>query len=142
MKPRISMVTLGVKDVPAAAAFYREGLRLPQRESPPQVAFFTLDGTWLGLFGWADLAKDAGISVISGKEGASGFSGITLSHNVVSEKEVGRVMDQALAAGASLVKEPLRAAWGGFHGYFADPDGHLWEVAHNPYFWVGPPEKR
>jgi len=135
MKPRISLITLGVGDVAAAARFYEEGLGLPRRESPPDVAFFPLAGTWLALYGRAALAEDAGLPA----EG-SGFRGVALAHNVASEAEVDAVFEQAVAAGGSLVKRPQRAFWGGYSGYFADPDGHLWEVAHNPHFWVGPPD--
>ena len=137
MKSRISMVSLGVKDVPASAAFYREGLGFPQIESPPQVAFFNLDGSWLGLCGREELAKDAGVS-----SKGQGYTAINLCHNVVSEREVRRVMEDAVYAGATEVKKPQPASWGGYHGYFADPDGHLWEVCYNPFMWVGPPDKR
>ncbi len=133
MKPRISMITLGVRDLDAAVRFYEQGLGFPRRESPPQVAFFTLDGTWLGLYPREALAADATVSA----EG-SGFEGFTLSHNVVSEAEVDEVLDQAVAAGAALVKLGKMVFWGGYSGYFRDLDGHLWEVAHNPLFWVGP----
>jgi catechol 2,3-dioxygenase-like lactoylglutathione lyase family enzyme len=133
MKPRISMITLGVRDLAAAVRFYATGLGFPRMESPPDVAFFTLNGTWLGLYGRDDLAADAGVP----PEG-SGFEAVALAHNVQSEAEVDAVMDQALAAGAVLVKAPQKVFWGGYSGYFRDPDGHLWEVAHNPLFWVGP----
>jgi uncharacterized glyoxalase superfamily protein PhnB len=102
-------------------------------ESPPEVAFFTLNGTWLGLYGRDALARDATVTA----EG-EGFESFALAHNVESEAEVDEVMSQALAAGATLVKTAQKVDWGGYSGYFADPDGHLWEIAHNPYFWVGP----
>lgn len=137
MKPRISMVSLGVKDVAASAAFYREGLGLPQIESPPQVAFFKLEGAWLGLCERAELAKDAGVSAQG-----QGYTAINLCHNVVSERDVRRLMEEAVNAGAKEVKKPQPAHWGGYHGYFADPDGHLWEVCYNPFMWVGPPDRR
>lgn len=133
MKPRISMITLGVRDLAAAVKFYEEGLGLPRMDSPPEVAFFTLNGTWLGLYARSALADDATVS----PEG-SGFEGFTLSHNVASEAEVDAVIGEALAAGATLVKPAQKVFWGGFAGYFKDPDGHLWEIAHNPHFWVGP----
>lgn len=133
MKPRISMITLGVRDVAAAARFYEEGLGLPRRESPPEVAFFELNGTWLGLYGAAALAEDATVSA----EG-HGFRRFALAHNVASEAEVDAVMREAVEAGATMVKEPQEVFWGGYSGYFEDPDGHLWEVAYNPHFWVGP----
>lgn len=133
MKSRISMITLGVRNLTAAIEFYEKGLGFPRMESPPEVAFFTLNGTWLGLYGREALAEDATVSA-EGK----GFEGFTLAHNVESEKEVDAIVAQAVAAGAMLVKEPQKVFWGGYSGYFKDLDGHLWEVAHNPLFWVGP----
>ena len=129
MNPRISMITLGVRDLDASVVFYEQGLGFPRMESPPEVAFFTLNGTWLGLYSRNALAEDATVSPEGG-----GFEGFTLSHNVSSEAEVEQVMSQALAAGASLVKEAQKVFWGGFSGYFRDPDEHLWEVAYNPHF--------
>ena len=136
MKPRISMITLGVSDLAAAIEFYEQGLGFPRMESPPSVAFFTLNGTWLGLYGREALAEDATVS-----EEGNGFESFTLAHNVHSEEEVDAVMAQAVAAGATLVKKPQKVFWGGYSGYFKDLDGHLWEVAHNPHFWVGPEDE-
>jgi catechol 2,3-dioxygenase-like lactoylglutathione lyase family enzyme len=133
MKPRISMITLGVRDMAAAVKFYEQGLGFPRMESPPEVAFFTLNGTWLGLYGREALAEDATVPAAG-----EGFEAFALAHNVPSEAEVDEVMVQAVAAGATLVKKPQKVFWGGYSGYFKDPDGHLWEVAHNPFFWVGP----
>lgn len=133
MKPRISMITLGVSDLASAVKFYRDGLGFPKMDSPPEVAFFTLNGSWLGLYGRHALAEDATVS----PEG-SGFGGFTLSHNVASEAEVEQVIAQAVSAGATLVKPAQKVFWGGYSGYFKDPDGYLWEVAYNPHFWVGP----
>ena len=133
MQPRISMVTLGVADMGRAIRFYEKGLGFPRMESPPTVAFFTLNGTWLGLYGRDALAEDATVPA-----GGSGFSGVTLAHNVQTEAGVDKVLAQAVAAGATLVKPAQKVFWGGYSGYFKDPDGHLWEVAYNPFFWVGP----
>jgi catechol 2,3-dioxygenase-like lactoylglutathione lyase family enzyme len=133
MKPRISMITLGVHNLEKAVKFYENGLGFPKMESPPEVAFFNLNGTWLGLYGRKALAEDAGIS----PEG-NGFGGFALAHNVPSESEVDDVLGLAVAAGGTLVKKAEKASWGGYSGYFKDPEGHLWEVAHNPLFWVGP----
>lgn len=127
------MITLGVEDLPRSIKFYREGLGFPLHESTPDVAFFNLNGSWLGLYGRIALAEDAGVSATG-----SGFNGFSMAHNVASEAEVDRVIDQAVEAGATLVKPALKVFWGGYSGYFADPDGHLWEVAHNPLFWIGP----
>jgi len=127
------MITLGVADLPRAIRFYEEGLGFPRMASPPTVAFFTLNGTWLGLYGWDSLAEDATVAA-----DGSGFRGVTLAHNVRTEAEVEAVLAQAVAAGATLVKPAQKVFWGGYSGYFRDLDGHLWEVAHNPFAWVGP----
>lgn len=137
MNPGISMITLGVRDFDQAVQFYGEGLGFPRMESPPEVAFFTLKGSWLGLYSRTALAEDATVS-----SGGSGFHGFALVHNVASESEVEQVIGQAVAAGASLVKPPQKVSWGGYSGYFSDPDGHLWEVAYNPFFWIGPTDDK
>jgi uncharacterized glyoxalase superfamily protein PhnB len=124
MDPRISMVTLGVSDMAAAVKFYEEGLGFPKMESPPTVAFFTLNGSWLGLYNRDSLAEDANVSA----EG-SGFNDFVLAHNVASEIEVNQVIENAVSAGATLVKTPQKVFWGGYSGYYKDLDGHLWEVA-------------
>jgi catechol 2,3-dioxygenase-like lactoylglutathione lyase family enzyme len=127
------MITLGVRDLPRSIQFYRDGLGFPQLESPPEVAFFNLHGTWLGLYGHAALAADATVD-----PAGNGFRGVALAYNVHSEPEVEQVLEIALAAGATLIRPAQKVFWGGYSGYFADPDGHLWEVAYNPFFWVGP----
>ncbi|MBW2372271.1 MAG: VOC family protein, partial [Deltaproteobacteria bacterium] len=130
MEPRVSLITLGVSDLERSIAFYRDGLGLPQREGPPSIAFFDLrGGTWLSLYPREALAEDATVPAEGG-----GFRGITLAHNVRSREEADAVMAEALAAGATLVKPAQDVFWGGYSGYFADPDGHLWEVAWNPNF--------
>ncbi len=131
MDPRISLVTLGVADLETSVAFYRDGLGLPQRDGPEGIAFFVLRGTWLSLYAREALAEDASVSA----EG-SGFRGFTLAHNVASPEEVDALVKRAVDAGASLVKEPQKVFWGGYSGYFADPDGFLWEVAWNPHFTI------
>ncbi len=136
MKPRISMITIGVKDLEKSVKFYKEGLGFPKMESPPEVAFFTLNGSWLGLYDRESLAEDASVS----SEG-SGFSGFALAHNVASKDEVNQTIKQALSVGATLSKAAQKTSWGGYSGYFKDPDGHLWEVAYNPFFWVGPKDE-
>jgi len=136
MKPRISMITLGVIDLEKSIKFYREGLGFPKMESPPEVAFFTLNGSWLGLYDRESLAKDATVS-----SQGNGFNGFTLAHNVASEPEVDQLIDEALSAGATLAKPAQKASWGGYSGYFKDPDGYLWEIAYNPFFWIGPKDE-
>lgn len=135
MQPRISMITLGVRDLAAAIAFYEQGLGLPRRPMPDDapVAFFELNSTWLGLFGHDDLAHDAGV-----KAEGNGFRGVALAHNLDSPAEVDALLEQASNAGANIIKAGQPTDWGGYSGYFADLDGHLWEVACNPHFWVGP----
>lgn len=136
MKPRISMITLGVRDMQRSIEFYEGGLGFPRIESPPEVAFFTLNGTWLGLYGREALAEDAQVGAAS-----EGFAGFSLAHNVSSEDEVDQVMSQAASAGAVVTKPARKTEWGGYAGYFSDPDGYLWEIAHNPLFWVGPSDE-
>lgn len=127
------MITLGVADLERSIEFYEKGLGLPRMESAPTVAFFTLNGTWLGLFGREALAEDANVSA----EG-SGFRGFSISHNLESVAAVDAAMAEAVAAGATMTKKPQKVFWGGYSGYFKDPDGHLWELAYNPFMWVGP----
>ena len=134
MQARISMISLGVKDLQAAIKFYQQGLGLPRKEPySDEIAFFDLNGTWLGLYPWDKLAEDVTVS----QEG-SGFRGVTLAHNVKSKEEVNAVISQAIGAGATLVKEVQDVFWGGYSSYFSDLDGHLWEIAWNPHFWIGP----
>jgi hypothetical protein len=130
------MITLGVDDIERAVTFYEKGLGFPRMDSPPTVAFFTLNGSWLGLYGREALAEDAMVSA----EG-SGFNGFALAHNVGSEAEVDALLSQAVDAGATLVKPGQEVFWGGYSGYFKDPDGHLWEIAHNPFCWIGPEDE-
>jgi len=129
MEPRISFVTLGVSDLERATAFYRDVLRLPQKPTPPSVSFFEMGRTWLALYPRDLLAADAGVPA----EGF-GFRSFTLSHNVATQPEVDALLADVAARGGRLVKAGHRADWGGYTGYFADPDGFLWEVAWNPHF--------
>ena len=130
MKPKIGLITLGVADLQRSLVFYRDGLGLPTHDYDPAagVVFFKLDGTWLGLFGREALAEDARIDAAG-----SGFGGVTLAHNEPDRAGVDAVFAQALGAGATPLKAPEEVFWGGYSGYFADPDGHVWEVAHNPF---------
>lgn len=126
--PRISMVTLGVADVAAATAFYEKLGFHKSSASQEAVTFFKLKGTLLGLFGRAALAADAGVA-----DSRPGFSAVTLARNLASEAEVDEAFAHALSCGAKAVKKPEKVFWGGYSGYFADPDGHLWELAYNPF---------
>ena len=134
MEPRISMVTLGVEDLDRSIRFYRDGLGLPMRPDTEGVAFFETRGTWLGLFPREGLAEDAKVPAAG-----EGFRSFSLAHNVRTREEVDAVIATAQRAGARIVKPAADTFWGGYSGYFADPDGFLWEVAWNPHFWVGEP---
>lgn len=134
MRPSISLVTLGVEDLERSVAFYRDGLGFPTQGivgtefEIGAVAFFDLaSGLKLALWPRTSLAADCGLAL--GPPGPAGFS---LAHNVASQAEVDAVMLQAQRAGAKVVKPAQEAFWGGYAGYFQDPDGHLWEVAFNP----------
>jgi catechol 2,3-dioxygenase-like lactoylglutathione lyase family enzyme len=130
MEPRVSFITLGVRDLERATSFYKDVLRLPQLPSPAGVvSFFEMGKTWLSLFPREDLAADAGVPA----EG-SGFPGFSLAHNVRSIEEVDELLAEAAAGGGRILKPGHDTDWGGYAGYFADPDGFLWEVAWNPKF--------
>jgi uncharacterized protein len=130
VKPKIGLITLGVLDLKRSLAFYRDGLGFPTPDYDEAlgVVFFKLEGTWLSLFPRHELATDAGLA----QEGA-GFRGITLAHNEPSKEKVDETFALALKAGATEIKKPRDVFWGGYSGYFADPDGHLWEIAYNPF---------
>ncbi len=126
MEPRISIITLGVNSMPVSIRFYRDGLGFPTDATDDRNwAIFRTNGTRLALYPKAELAKDSGPDTTP----AGGFCGITLAHNVSSREDVDRIIEQAVAAGASRLKTPSETEWGGYSGYFADPDGYLWEVA-------------
>ena len=127
------MISLGVSDLDLSIKFYQEGLGFPKIGSPPEIAFFALNGSWLSLYSRESLAEDATVS-----SSGTGFNGFTLAHNVESEEEVDEIVAHAVLVGATLVKPPQKVFWGGYSGYFADPDGYLWEIAHNPHTWIGP----
>lgn len=129
MEPRISLITLGVADLARATRFYADGLGLPRLKTPPSITFFELGKTWLALWPRESLAADAGLS-----PAGSGFPGFALAHNVRSAAEVDALLAHAADHGAKVVKAGHATDWGGYSGYFTDPDGFLWEVAHNPDF--------
>lgn len=127
---RISIVTLGVTDLGRSTAFYEAlGWRRSAASSPEIVWFRTADSV-LGLFPADELAADAGVPAA----GEPSFRGVTLAVNLESTAKVDAALTTAVAAGATVVKPPAATSWGGYSGYFEDPDGHLWELAHNPFF--------
>ena len=129
MQPRVSLVTLGVADLTRARTFY-EAMGFSSDASPgDDVVFFHLGGMVLGLWDRARLAEDSGV------QDTPGWGGVTLAHNVRSPEEVRAVIAEARRAGAEITKDPGETFWGGYSGAFVDPDGHPWEVAHNP-FWT------
>jgi catechol 2,3-dioxygenase-like lactoylglutathione lyase family enzyme len=130
MEQRISLITLGVRDLARARAFY-EGLGWKTGAAPEDdVVFFRSGGMILALWDRARLAEDSGV------KDSGGWGGATLAHNVRSPEEVDTVTEEARAAGASIVREPGKTFWGGYSAAFTDPDGHPWEVAHNPHWTI------
>ena len=130
MKPKIGIITLGVRDFARSLAFYRDGLGFPTHnfKDDEGIVFFKLEGSWLALYPRDKLAEDATVP-----DDGKGFSGITLAHNEPSPEAVDKAFAEAIKAGATAVKQPQKVFWGGYSGYFSDPDGYLWEVAHNPF---------
>ncbi|MGZ5368765.1 MAG: VOC family protein [Aeromicrobium sp.] len=127
MEQRLSLVTLGVTDLARARHFYEEGLGWSRGNTEEEVAFYQLNGLIFALWTRPDLAEDANIT----DTGAT-FSGMALAFNTRSHDAVDEVLAEAAAAGGSIVKPAEEVFWGGYSGYFADPDGHTWEVAWNP----------
>jgi catechol 2,3-dioxygenase-like lactoylglutathione lyase family enzyme len=131
MKQRLSLVTLGVADLARSKRFY-EALGWRSDAAPDdEVAFFQSGGMVVALWSREELAKD------SGTVDGGGWGGVTLAHNVGSPPEVDAVIDEALAAGATIARAGAETFWGGYSGVFIDPDGHPWEVAHNPHWTLG-----
>ncbi|MDE0572880.1 VOC family protein [Demequina sp. B12] len=130
---RVSMITLGVADLDAARGFYeRWGWQV--RQATPQIVFFQMGTLVLGLFPLPALAEDQGRA---DAVATLGMGGVTLAQNYATEHEVDERFQAAIAAGATHLKAPTAAPWGGYSGYFADPDGHVWELAVNPYWELG-----
>ncbi|MFK7939417.1 MAG: VOC family protein [Roseovarius sp.] len=127
MDQRVSLITLGVADVARAQAFY-DALGWARADSPDGIVVYDLLGQTLGLYPRADLARDMGL-----EEHEIGTGASTLSCNTRSKDEVAQVLAQAKAAGARVLRDAHDVFWGGHIGYFADPDGHIWEVAYNPF---------
>lgn len=130
MEPRISLVTIGVTDLSRSRDFY-EALGW-QGQEVEETYFVQTGGSAVVLWSRAKLADDAGIV----DDGRDGFGGMALAQNVRSREEVDAIMANALAAGATITKPPAETFYGGYAGYFADPDGHSWEIAHNPGFTI------
>lgn len=131
MEPRISIITLGVQDLARSLRFYRDGLGFPTtRDVDGGIIFFQTQGTCLALYPYAELAEDVSGAFLAGR---SKFPGITLAHNVRTRGEVDAVLLRAEAAGARIEKSARDTAWGGYSGYFSDPDGYLWEVAYGAF---------
>jgi len=134
MDPKINVVTLGVRDLERATAFYRDGLGWPKVGDDEGVSFFQLNGgTVLALWGYNDLAEDAGLPA-----NGSGFCGISLAQNLAGKQEVDAALSMAQAAGGRILKPGHDMFWGGYTGYFADPEGYAWEIAWNPGWTLNP----
>lgn len=127
MEPRISIITIAVENLDRMAAFY-QAMGLPRHRIDDGVAFFQMGGAILGLFPRKSAEEDSGVCF------GEGVSKVYLAYNTRSDAEVDAVLAEAEQAGGSIVKPAGRAFWGGWYGYFADPEGNLWEVAHNPDF--------
>jgi len=132
MEQRVSLVTLGVRDLDAARLFYEALGWRPAPRPAEDVVFFQAGPMVLALWGREQLAEDS--TVVDG----GGWGGVTLAYNVASPAEVDAVIDEARTAGATIGREPAPTSWGGYSGVFVDPDGHPWEIAHNPYWTLGP----
>jgi len=129
MKQIVSFITLGVTDLARSRAFYKALGWHESSGSQAEIAFYQAGSVVFGLFQRDALAEDANVPAAG-----SGFQGFTLAHNVESEEAVIRTLEEAVAVGATLARPAEKVFWGGFRGYFADPDGFLWEVCFNPFF--------
>lgn len=132
MKPKISIVTLGVSDLDASVRFYRDGLGLPapSYNKGDDICFLELEGSWLSLYRRDKFPVEADVAFA---EPSAGTPTVTLAHNLPTREAVDEAMNEAVDAGATLVKQPEEVFWGGYSGYFSDPDGYLWELAYNPF---------
>ncbi len=126
MEQRVSLVTLGVSDLARSRSFYRQMGWVESSASMDEVAFFQVGGMVLALWSRDELAQDSTVT------DSGGWGGVTLAHNTRAIDEVDNVIEQARSAGATIGREPAETVWGGYSGVFIDPDGHPWEVAHNP----------
>jgi hypothetical protein len=130
--PRMTVITLGVSDLACSTAFYREIFSTPPITENEGVTFFPLPGVWLSLYPLEKLAEDIGEEMQLSAAGA--FRGFTLAYNARSKDEITGIFARAAEAGAHIAKAPQDTFWGGYSGYFSDPDGHYWEVAWGPMF--------
>ncbi|MDO8989240.1 MAG: VOC family protein [Sideroxyarcus sp.] len=130
--PRMTVITLGVSDLARATAFYRETFSTPPITENAGVTFIPLPGVWLSLYPLDKLAEDLGETVTLPPAGT--FRGFTLAYNARSKEEITGIFTRAAKAGARIAKVPQDTFWGGYSGYFTDPDGHYWEVAWGPMF--------
>ena len=129
MEPRVSIITLGVRDLEKSLKFYRDGLGFPtNRKEGEDIVFFQTSGVCIGLYPLESLGDDVGDDYSA--ENVGKFAGVTFAHNTRTQTEVDEVLAQAEAAGATIVKQAQDTFWGGYSGYFSDPDGYLWEVAY------------
>jgi len=132
VKPhRMSIVTFGVTDLAVSTRFYEAVFGVKPNQDAPGISFFELPGVWLAVFPLNELAKDIGLPESTPR---SGFSGVTLAHNAASREDVLAIFEHVKSVGAKIIKPPHDTFWGGFSGYFADPDGYYWEVAWGPMF--------
>ena len=131
MEQRLSLVTLGVSDLDRARRFYEALGWTTRAAADDDVVFFQAGSTIVALWGRDQLAEDSGVA------DGGGWGGITLAYNTRSPEEVDAVVEEARAAGARIAREPAATFWGGYSGVFVDPDGHPWEVAHNPHWQLG-----
>jgi catechol 2,3-dioxygenase-like lactoylglutathione lyase family enzyme len=134
MERRMSLVTLGVADLERAIGFYRDVVGWEPTSLGDDVAFFDLGGTILGLWPHRELAADEGMTDAD----PGPYHGFSLAYNARSHDEVDAIFDRLAERGARIAKAPVETDWGGYSGYFADPDDHFWEVAWNPFWAVGP----
>lgn len=129
MEQRLTIISLGVSDLDISTEFYKNcfGWKLDE-SSNKSIRFFKLNGILLSLYGQSALAEDVGVKIEE-----NGFKGFTMAHNVHSEKEVDQIIEALKAKGVRIIKKPQFVFWGGYSSYISDPDGHLWEIAYNPF---------
>ena len=138
MEQRVSMIALGVADLARAKAFYEGVVGWQAAEGPPGIVFFDLGGVVLSLYPRSEFAKEMTPAPAGAGPVRSGvYEGFALAHNARSEAEVDAIFARLKDRGATILKPPARVFWGGYSGYFADLDGHAWEVAYNPFWTIG-----